>query len=133
MGDDYPGLRSASTPGYPYFAPLGLKSRKKVGPFGKLRDRVFGTVSELVELPVKVRDRVINATTVRGSEWAPSASSGTGVSSLRPVKGSTRMELRIREGDFKECAKSKGSNGGVAVGLPHRNSSVFKQADPNKR
>jgi hypothetical protein len=24
-------------------------------------------------------------------------------------------------------AKSKGSNGGVAVGLPHRNSSVFKQ------
>ena len=29
-------------------------------------------------------------------------------------------------------AKSKGSNGVVAVGLPHRNSSVFKQADPNK-
>jgi hypothetical protein len=38
-----------------------------------------------------------------------------------------RLELRIREVDFKECAKSKGSNGGVAVGLPHRNSSVFKQ------
>ena len=30
-------------------------------------------------------------------------------------------------------AKSKGSNGVVAVGLPHRNYSVFKQADPNKR
>jgi hypothetical protein len=29
-------------------------------------------------------------------------------------------------------AKSKGSNGVVAVGLPHRNYSVFKQADPNK-
>jgi hypothetical protein len=29
-------------------------------------------------------------------------------------------------------ARSKGSNGGVAVGLPHRNSSVFKQADANK-
>jgi len=29
-------------------------------------------------------------------------------------------------------ARSKGSNGGVAVGLPHRNSSVFKQAAPNK-
>ena len=29
-------------------------------------------------------------------------------------------------------AKSKGSNGGVAVGLPHRNSSVLKQADANK-
>ena len=28
---------------------------------------------------------------------------------------------------------SKGSNGGVAVGLPHRNYSVFKQADLNKR
>ena len=38
-----------------------------------------------------------------------------------------RLELRIRKVDFKECAKSKGSNGGVAVGLPHRNSSVFKQ------
>ena len=29
-------------------------------------------------------------------------------------------------------AKSKGSNGVVAVGLPHRNCSVFKQAAPNK-
>jgi len=29
--------------------------------------------------------------------------------------------------------KSNGSNGVFAVGLPHRNSSVFKQADPNKR
>ena len=38
-----------------------------------------------------------------------------------------RMELRIREVDFKAGAKSKGSNGGVAVGLPHRNSSAFKQ------
>ena len=28
-------------------------------------------------------------------------------------------------------ARSKGSNGGVAVGLPHRNSSVFKQAHIN--
>ena len=28
-------------------------------------------------------------------------------------------------------AKFKGSNGGVAVGLPHRNSSVLKQADIN--
>ena len=92
MGDDYPGLRSASTPGYPYFAPLGLKSRKKVG---------------------------------------PSAGSGTGVS-VRTVKGSTRLELRIREGDFKAGAKSKGSNGVVAVGLPHRNYSVFKQTHINQ-
>jgi hypothetical protein len=37
------------------------------------------------------------------------------------------MELRIREVDFKEGAISKGSNGVVAVGLPHRNYSVFKQ------
>jgi hypothetical protein len=29
-------------------------------------------------------------------------------------------------------ARSKGSNGGVAVGLPHRNSSVFKQAHINQ-
>jgi hypothetical protein len=28
-------------------------------------------------------------------------------------------------------AKSKGANGGVAVGLPHRNYSVFKQAHTN--
>ena len=60
MGIYYPGLRSASTPGYPYFAPLGLKSRKKVDPFGKLRDRV------------------INATTVRGSGWAPRQAQGPG-------------------------------------------------------
>jgi hypothetical protein len=43
------------------------------------------------------------------------------------------MELRIREVDIEAGAKSKGSNGVVAVGLPHRNYSVFKQADPNKR
>ena len=30
-------------------------------------------------------------------------------------------------------AKSKGSNGGVAVGLPHRNSSGFKQTHINQR
>jgi hypothetical protein len=41
---------------------------------------------------------------------------GPGVLSIRSVKGSTRMELRIREVDFKAGAKSKGSNGGVAVG-----------------
>ncbi len=29
-------------------------------------------------------------------------------------------------------SKSKGSNRGVAVGLPHRNSSVFKQAHINQ-
>ena len=58
MGDDYPGLRSASTPGYPYSAPLGLKSRKKVAPFGRLRDRdSFATASELAELTVKLRGR----------------------------------------------------------------------------
>ena len=38
-----------------------------------------------------------------------------------------RLELRIREVDIEAGAKSKGSNGGVAVGLPHRNYSVFKQ------
>ena len=30
-------------------------------------------------------------------------------------------------------SKSKGSNGGVAVGLPHRNSSAFKQTLINQR
>ena len=44
-----------------------------------------------------------------------------------------RMELRIREVDIKAGARSKGSNGVVAVGLPHRNSSVFKQAHINQR
>jgi hypothetical protein len=42
------------------------------------------------------------------------------------------MELRIREVDFKECARSKGSNGVVAVGFPHRNYSVFKQTHINE-
>jgi hypothetical protein len=42
------------------------------------------------------------------------------------------MELCIREVDFKAGARSKGSNGGVAVGLPHRNSSVLKQAHINE-
>jgi hypothetical protein len=41
------------------------------------------------------------------------------------------MELRIREVDFKAGARSKGSNGVVAVGLPHRNCSVFKEAHIN--
>jgi hypothetical protein len=43
-----------------------------------------------------------------------------------------RMELRIREVDFKAGAKSKGSNGVVAVGLPHRNFSVFNQTQINQ-
>jgi len=41
------------------------------------------------------------------------------------------MAPRIREVDFKAGARPKGSNGGVAVGLPHRNSSVLKQAPIN--
>jgi len=43
-----------------------------------------------------------------------------------------RLELRIREVDIEAGAKSKGSNGGVAVGLPHRNYSVFKQTHINE-
>ena len=43
-----------------------------------------------------------------------------------------RMELRIREVDIEESARSKGSNGVVAVGLPHRNYSGFKQAHINQ-
>ena len=42
------------------------------------------------------------------------------------------MELRIREVDIKAGARLKGSNGGVAVGLPHRNYSVFKQTHINQ-
>ena len=71
MGDDYPGLRSATTPGYPCFAPLGLKSRKKVGPFDRLRDRVFGTVSELAELAD------ISCTRVKVTAWGLNAKDGT--------------------------------------------------------
>ena len=41
------------------------------------------------------------------------------------------MELRVREVDIEVGAKSKGSNGVVAVGLPHRNYSVLKQAHIN--
>jgi hypothetical protein len=41
------------------------------------------------------------------------------------------MELRIPEVDIEAGAKSKGSNGEVVVGLPHRNYSVFKQAHIN--
>jgi hypothetical protein len=40
-----------------------------------------------------------------------------------------RMELRIREVDIEAGARSKGSNGGVAVGLPHRNYSVLNQTN----
>ena len=43
-----------------------------------------------------------------------------------------RMELRIREVDIKAGAKSKVANGEVAVGLPHRNYSAFKQANINQ-
>ena len=41
------------------------------------------------------------------------------------------MELRIREVDIEAGAMLKGSNGVVAVGLPHRNFSVIKQAHIN--
>ena len=62
---------------------------------------------------------------------APSASSGTRVPSVRSVSLSN-WPLSSRRGkisfNISLGAKSKGSNGGVAVGLPHRNSSVFKQA-----
>ena len=44
-----------------------------------------------------------------------------------------RMKLRVREVDFKAGARLKSSNGGVAVGLPHRNSSAFKQTLINQR
>ena len=43
-----------------------------------------------------------------------------------------RMELRIREVDIEAGAKSKVANGEVAVGLPHRNYSAFKQANINQ-
>jgi len=43
------------------------------------------------------------------------------------------MELRIREVDIEAGAKSKVANGVVAVGLPHRNFSVFKQTPSNQR
>jgi hypothetical protein len=44
-----------------------------------------------------------------------------------------RMDPRIRWGDKGVGgAKSKGANGAVAVGLPHRNRSVFKQAPINQ-
>ena len=42
------------------------------------------------------------------------------------------MELRIREVDIEAGAKSKVANGVVAVGLPHRNYSVFKQTPVNQ-
>ena len=38
-----------------------------------------------------------------------------------------------REIDESMVAKPKSANGAVAVGLPHRNRSVFKQAHINKR
>ena len=40
-------------------------------------------------------------------------------------------ELRIRKVDIEAGTKSKGSNGVVAVGLPHRNYSVLKQTHIN--
>ena len=43
------------------------------------------------------------------------------------------MELRIREVDIEAGAKSKVANGVVAVGLPHRNYYVLKQAHINQR
>jgi len=42
------------------------------------------------------------------------------------------MELRMREVDKDAGARPKGSNGVVAVGLPHRNYSGFKQAHINQ-
>ena len=79
-------------------------------PFDRLRDRDLCTVSELAELAV------ISCSRVKDTAWILNA----------------RMEHRIREVDMEECAKSKGSNGVVAVGLPHCNYSVLKQAHINQ-
>jgi len=44
-----------------------------------------------------------------------------------------KNKQKIRHGDTHPLgAKSKVANGGVAVGLPHRNYSVFKQAHVNQ-
>ena len=103
----------------------GINIRFGKGPFDKLRDRgSFGTVSELasgepaepVELAVKLRDR--GSSPVRSvslPNWPLSSGQDQNISV--PPLG----------------AKLKGSNGGVAVGLPHRNSSVFKQTHINQR
>jgi len=71
-GEWLPGVALRLTPGYPYFAPLGLKSRKKVAPFNKLRDRSsFDTVSELAELAD------ISCTRVKDTAWVIKANNGT--------------------------------------------------------
>ena len=45
-----------------------------------------------------------------------------------------KQKRKISDGNIHPLgAKSKGSNGGVAVGLPHRNYSVFKQTHINQR
>jgi len=45
--------------------------------------------------------------------------------------GITHTSFRAGSNTHPLGAKSKGSNGVVAVGLPHRNYSVFKQAHVN--
>ncbi len=41
------------------------------------------------------------------------------------------LAVKLKSFNFPLGAKSKVANGGVAVGLPHRNSSVLKQAPIN--
>ena len=46
----------------------------------------------------------------------------------------SKQKRKISAGNIHPLgARSKGSNGGVAVGPPHRNSSVFKQTQTNQR
>ena len=55
---------------------------------------------------------------------------------MKIIHGLTRKQntsLRAGSNTHPLARKPKGSNGVVAVGFPHRNYSVFKQADPNKR
>ena len=65
----------------------------------------------------------------------PSTGSGTGDPSVRSVS-LPNWPLSSRSGkisfNISLGARPKGSNGGVAVGLPHRNSSVFKQTPINQ-
>jgi hypothetical protein len=94
------------------------------GPLRQAQGPGSCTVSELAELAVRFRDR--------GSFGTVSELAELAVISCARVKDTTwilkpRMELRIREVDFKAGARSKVANGVVAVGLPHRNYSVFKQ------
>ena len=123
MGDLLPGVALRFTPGY------------HISPLRGLRTNARHSQRCLESMDIKSQRWNSAYAKLTKAVRAPSTGSGTGVPSVRSVSLSNWPLSSGKDKNifkFLLGAKSKGSNGVVAVGLPHRNSSVLKQAHINQ-